>query len=88
MKRLKYCLQRISFAAALVCPVAITACAVHARYYDPVYSDYHPWGPPERGYYNQWIVETHHPNIQYKRLKPDEQRNYWTWRHNHHDLHK
>ena len=62
-------------------------CAVHARYYDPVYSDYHPWRGPEVGYYNQWLVETHHPHVEYRRLRPEEQRNYWTWRHSHHPDH-
>ena len=67
---------------------AITAgCAAHVRYYDPVYSDYHVWGPPEAGYYNQWLVETRHPHVEYKRLRPQEQRAYWTWRHQHGDRH-
>jgi hypothetical protein len=71
------------------CLAAIGAgCAVHARYYDPVYSDYHVWGPPEAGYYNRWIVETHHPNVEYQKLRPEEQRTYWTWRHAHGNDHK
>jgi hypothetical protein len=54
------------------------------RAYDPGYSDYYTWDDHEGVYYNQWIVETHRPHRDYRRLKRNDQRAYWQWRHNHH----
>ena len=54
------------------------------RVYDPNHTDYHPWDDREVGFYNQWVVETHRPaQREYRRLKRDEQREYWNWRHDH-----
>jgi hypothetical protein len=58
--------------------------AVGYRAYDPGYSDYYTWDDHEGVYYNQWIVETHRPHRDYRRLKRNDQRAYWQWRHNHH----
>jgi len=71
---------------------ALTAgCAVHAgvgyRVYDPYYSDYHVWDQPEVGYYNQWLGDTHRPHVEYRKLRKQDQREYWTWRHGHPDHH-
>lgn len=72
---------------ALASSLAGLACEHHAyRVYDPYYTDYHVWGPDERVYYRQWAVETHRdPDRDYKRMRPEEQKDYWTWRHNHGD---
>jgi hypothetical protein len=76
---------------ALASVTLATGCAVHAgvgyRVYDPYYSDYHVWNQPEIGYYNQWTVETHRPNMEYRKLKPADQHEYWKWRHDHTDRH-
>ena len=71
---------------------ALTAgCAVRAgvgyRVYDPYYSDYHVWDQAEIGYYNQWIGETHRPHVEYRKLRKQDQREYWTWRHGQTDHH-
>jgi hypothetical protein len=58
--------------------------AVGYRAYDPYYSDYHTWNDHEGVYYNQWVVETHRPHRDYRRLRHNDQRAYWQWRHNHH----
>jgi hypothetical protein len=58
--------------------------AVGYRAYDPGYSDYYTWDDHEGVYYNQWIVETHRPHRDYRRLRRNDQRAYWQWRHNHH----
>ena len=64
-----------------------TGCATRVgvgyRVYDPYYSDYHVWDNAEAGYYNSWIVETHRPHREYRRLRPAERREYWSWRHAH-----
>ena len=59
--------------------------AVGYRYYDPGYSDYHVWNDGEGIYYNQWLIETRRPHRDFRRLRRNEQRAYWQWRHNHPD---
>lgn len=73
--------------AALVAPLATIGCGEHhpVRVYDPYYSDYHNWDDHERVYYNQWVVETRRPQREFKTLPPDEQKEYWNWRHSHGD---
>ena len=62
-----------------------TGCATHVgvgyQVYDPYYGDYHVWAGPEIDYYNTWLVETHRPHRDYRKLRREEQREYWTWRH-------
>ena len=67
-----------------------TACAHHHYYraYDPYYSDYHDWNDNEVVYYHQWANEYHRdPNRDFRKLRPEEQKEYWTWRHSHEDRH-
>ncbi len=52
--------------------------------YDPGHSDYHKWDNAEAAHYRQWINETHHENVDYKKLPPDDQKSYWDWRHGQH----
>ena len=62
------------------------ACAEHHQYrvYDPYYTDYHNWDRNENGYYQRWADETHRDR-DFRKLRPEEQKEYWTWRHNHGD---
>jgi hypothetical protein len=80
-------LSSLLLAVALASSVAGIACAEHhGRVYDPYYTDYHTWNHDEVVYYNRWVVETHRdPHRDYRHLKKDEQKEYWTWRHNHGD---
>jgi hypothetical protein len=70
---------------ALASVLLVSGCAARVdvgyRVYDPYYRDYHVWGPDEGVYYDQWIGETHHPSIEYRRLNRADQRAYWNWRH-------
>ena len=62
--------------------------SVGYRVYDPYRYDYHAWGPDESGYYSRWTVETHRdPHRDYRKLKRDDQRAYWQWRHDHENDH-
>lgn len=72
---------------ALSAFAASTACEHHYyRVYDPYYTDYHVWNHDEDEYYHEWAVETHHDEHRdFRRLPPGEQKEYWTWRHNHAD---
>ena len=81
-------LRRLVLSFLLAAPaVFLPGCAVHASYgygyrvYDPYYNDYHVWGPPEVGYYNQWVIDTHRHDREFRRLRPEDQRQYWRWRH-------
>jgi hypothetical protein len=74
-------------AAVLASPLIVTGCTARASYrtYDPYYHDYHRWDDHERVYYNQWTVETHRSDRDYRKLNHDEQKQYWDWRHSHGD---
>ena len=45
---------------------------------DPYYSDYHVWNDDEVVYYHQWARDEHRD---FRKLPPEEQKEYWTWRH-------
>ena len=78
--------MRLSIFAALLLSASLAAgCAgrVEYRTYDPYYHDYHVWGDAELPYYHAWIVETHHPNIDYQHLRRQDREQYWRWRHDH-----
>ena len=60
------------------------ACSHHSyRVYDPYYTDYHNWNHDEDAYYHRWADETHrNAPSDFRKLPPNEQKQYWTWRHN------
>lgn len=91
MSRGSHLFSSLLLALALVSSLAGIACEHHYyRVYDPYYTDYHVWNGDEAAYYNRWAVETHRdPHRDFRRLPPEEQKEYWTWRHNHgdHDRH-
>jgi hypothetical protein len=64
----------------------LSACSARVGYrvYDPGYNDYHVWDNGEVGYYNNWVVETHRPNRDFRKLNKADQNEYWKWRHDHH----
>ena len=75
-------------ASILGSSLAGIACGGHHYYrvYDPYYTDYHHWDRDEDAYYQRWADETHRdPHRDFRRLRPEEQKEYWTWRHNHGD---
>ena len=80
-------ISAILLALALFLPLVLSGCAVGASYrvYDPGYKDYHQWDNDEVVYYQRWEVETHRDHREFKKRHADEQNEYWTWRHNHHD---
>jgi hypothetical protein len=54
--------------------------------YDAYYSDYHEWNSGEVVYYQQWSRENHRDeHREFRKLKPEEQKEYWNWRHSHGD---
>ncbi len=92
MKSRSRFVSSLFLAAALASSVLGTACAEHHYYrvYDPDHSDYHVWNHDEVVYYNQWARENHRdPNRDFRKLPPEEQKEYFNWRHSHgdHDHH-
>jgi hypothetical protein len=87
MSRTHRTTSSILLALALFSPVLIAGCAAHASYrvYDPDHADYHVWDNDEGVYYQRWEVETHRDHRDFKKRHADEQKEYWNWRHNHHD---
>jgi hypothetical protein len=46
------------------------------------------WNGVEVDYYHQWAVQYHRdPKRDFRKLPPEEQKEYWTWRHSHGDQH-
>ena len=90
MKSTSRFLSSCVLAAALASSVSGMACHGHRSYrvYDPYYTDYHVWNNNEIVYYNRWSTETHRdPHRDFRKLPPNDQKEYWTWRHNHGDNH-
>jgi hypothetical protein len=82
-------LASLIMAAVLVSSVAISGllggCAGSGsdRVYDPTHNDYHPWDQNEVSFYARWENETHRDHRDFKDRNSDEQKEYWTWRHQH-----
>jgi len=79
--------SNILLALALLTPLFFNGCAARASYrvYDPAYQDYHVWDDHEVVYYQRWETETHRDHRDFHKRNSSEQKEYWTWRHNHSD---
>jgi hypothetical protein len=53
------------------------------RVYDPYHNDYHAWNQEEAGNYARWETETRREHRDFNQ-RNDEQKEYWTWRHDGH----
>lgn len=51
------------------------------RYYDQQYKDYHNWDDREDRAYRQWLADRNNGYVEYGRLTPRDQQEYWRWRH-------
>lgn len=90
MSRGSHTLSSLLLGLALASSLGSIACAEHHPYrvYDPYYTDYHVWNDEEVAYYQRWCAETRRdPHRDFRKLSKDEQKEYWTWRHNHSDHH-
>ena len=78
----------VVLAAAVASPVVMTGCAARVstgyRVHDSYYSDDHVWDNNEVTFYAQWEGETHRDHKDFRRRPDTEQKEYWTWRHDHH----
>jgi hypothetical protein len=93
----KYLVSSLFLAVVLATPSAINATALPGanaaqeeyrdehRVYDPGHKDYHNWDDREDRSYRLYLSEHHRQYRPYVQIKVSDQRNYWTWRHNHPD---
>jgi hypothetical protein len=94
-RRNKY-VAALFLAAAMMAPIGVRAMAApqddHERHeqeererrvYDPYHKDYHNWDRREDEAYRHWLEERREAYVDYERLKHKQQREYWTWRHEH-----
>ena len=85
MTQIKRHASSVLLVAALFAPVVLGGCGGHGyRAYDPAYGDYHVWDSGEQGYYTRWEVETHRDHRDFRKRNADEQKAYWSWRHDKH----
>lgn len=88
MRKMSRFVSSCVLAGAMASVALGMACAEHHGYrvYDPYYSDYHVWNNDESVYYHRWADENHRDaNRDFRKLRPEEQKEYWTWRHSHGD---
>jgi hypothetical protein len=76
----------LALSGALLVPV-IGFADEHHRYYDRERHDWHEWNEHENRAYRHWLMEERREQRyrEYRRLKVEEQRAYWRWRHEHAD---
>ena len=55
------------------------------RYYDPVVKDYHEWSDTEDRSYRIYLKDRHRDYVEFQKMKPKEQKEYFKWRHGHPD---
>jgi hypothetical protein len=81
-------LTSVLLAAAFVSPVIITGCSARVstgyRVHDGYYNDDHVWDDNEVVFYNRWEGETHRDHRDFRRRPANEQKEYFTWRHEKH----
>ena len=82
--------------AALLVPVAVAPTALlagdhdgdHDRarvYHDRDHNDDHHWDSREDRAYRMWVRENHRKYRNFTRLREEDRRAYWGWRHEHSD---
>ncbi|HEY2461248.1 MAG TPA: hypothetical protein VGI16_10575 [Candidatus Acidoferrum sp.] len=91
MHRTHRYIASLSLITALAAPAAIVAAATPApqevkiRVYDREHKDYHNWDDREDHAWHRFLDENHRDAHDFKKAKREEQREYWSWRHNHPD---
>jgi hypothetical protein len=84
----RYC-KAMLLGAALIVPITLTPTALraedHRTYQDKEHNDEHAWNDHEDRAYRMWVKENHRKYQEFAKLKEEDQRAYWGWRHNHSD---
>ena len=95
MRRKSQCIASMFLSASLIIPIAAMAMPSpqdehqrheqrehERRYYDQRNRDYYNWNNQEDRMYQEWLAERHYNYVDYDRLDPRDQQDYWRWRHN------
>jgi hypothetical protein len=61
------------------------AVAEEAHYHDAAHNDDHVWGKNEDQAYRIWVKQNHRKNVEFAKLRAEDQASYWAWRHDHSD---
>ena len=77
---------RLSLVGAVVgtAPMLGACSTTEETVVDPSHGDSHKWDRAEDAHYHQWVSDTHHTTVEYKKLPPEDQKSYWDWRHSGH----
>jgi hypothetical protein len=74
-------LQTALLAAALALPVAMTTTSVlradDRTYHDAARNEDHKWDSHEDKAYRMWVKEQHRKNVDFAKLKAEDQQAYW-----------
>jgi len=84
MKRF-FILSGFLLGAAFLVPLATADDHHDKRYYDRDGRDYHVYDTQEDRAYRVYLGEQHQDYREFRRAKPDQQRRYFRWRHEHPD---
>jgi len=88
MKTLKNTSVVLSFAVALLLPIAAAADEHddlrHHRYWDREHHDYHRWNRDEDRYWRLYWTPDRGRFIAWNRANEEQRQAYWHWRHEHH----
>ena len=66
--------------------VAMTGCQQQppqVTVVDTAHGDTHKWDEREAAAYQRWEAENTKPHQEYANRRPEEQSDYWNWRHTH-----
>lgn len=83
-------ITKILLGSSLLLPFAVTPSASLADdkprvYHDKERNEDHEWNEREDKAYRIWVKENHRKYRDFAKLKEEEQRAYWGWRHDHSD---
>ena len=77
-------MSRFGVSLALMFALASAiGCSARVRVYDEPHHDYHRWNHQEEVSFRLYLGERHRDYIDFHKLSPREQEDYWTWRHDH-----
>jgi hypothetical protein len=71
-------------ASTTLAPTVLRAQENHT-YHDKAHNDDHQWNDQENQAYRVWVKDNHRKDVDFSKLKKNDQQAYWNWRHEHSD---
>jgi hypothetical protein len=78
-------LNVVILAPLAIAPITLQAQETPRTYHDSAHNDDHQWNAHEDQAYRIWVKQNHRKNEDFAKLKEEDQRAYWAWRHEHSD---